>query len=162
MGYRCPWCLRDTYNPNDIEHSFCPCCGDETLSKRDCEHRTGKTLSQLWQAGVTRVRREPWADGNWLELLRAGGMSPHFGIIGLVHSPLEWERPDGSRWAGRDYLPAQQVVLFTLPLAGWEEYTGPVSWPDDWEPPRITDLGEGAFLVNMPEGVEIRRPDRDE
>jgi hypothetical protein len=123
-AFRCPWCLRETHNQNDVEHKFCPCCGftEATYFRPvgadpQCEHRTKSTLAQLWVAGVRLVRRDPWADGNYLELLDVGGfMAPY----GLEHGPLEWAGtpPDVA-------MAPTRIPLWGLPRGGWEAYTGP-------------------------------------
>jgi hypothetical protein len=139
-SYRCPWCLRDTYNPNDIEHKFCPCCGDDELSRRDCEHRTKQTLSELFQAGVRLVRRDPWADGNYLELVAVGGF---FAPLGRLHSPLEWNgTPADLRMAD------QQIPLWLTPKGGWEAYTGPTV--DERRMTIDTDAQGRRWLVKPP------------
>lgn len=143
-SYTCDWCLRATSNPNDVAHRFCSCCGsdDPTLIKT-CAHRVGQTLADLFAAGVRLVRREPWAPGNYLELrgLPNGALLSH----GWVHSPLEWSAP-GQPAAGSP----QAVLLMLTPKGGWEAYDGPTvdNPPAGWAPPTITDLGDGAFLVD--------------
>src|SRR4051812_45506858 len=93
--FTCPWCRRSSAHPIDLKYRFCACCGDEILSRRECEHRTGRgtmTITELWQQGVRLVRRDPWSDGSYLELRDVGGFMTPFG---LVHSPLEWgDAPD--------------------------------------------------------------------
>lgn len=113
----CPWCLRESAHPIDLKYGYCTCCGDETMSRHACEHRTKSTLTELFGRGVRLVRRDPWSDGSYLELQESGGFMTPFG---LVHSPLEW---DGVPAAVA--LAAQAVPLWRTPRGGWEPYTGP-------------------------------------
>lgn len=111
--YRCSWCLEDRPTAN----AACPCCGVQPgTADGSCEHRTKSTINDLFRAGVRLVRRDPWADGNYLELLDIGGFLTPFG---LVHSPLEWQGTAGSVRLG-----AQQVPLWMTPSGGWEPYLG--------------------------------------
>lgn len=138
--YRCPWCLSDTVNPFDILSDHCPCCGSDTMGiTRPCEHRTGSTLSDLWARGVRLVRRDPWADGNYLELLDAGGFMTAWA---LVHSPLEWAGVP--EHVG---LSARRVPLWMTPMGGWEAYTGPTVEQGD-----AGDAPKGGRRVETTEG----------
>jgi hypothetical protein len=146
-SYTCPWCLYRTYHEQDIANWYCFCCGsslDPTLAK-DCPHRAGETIRDLVDRGVTLVRRDPWAPFNYLEIETiAGFINP----MGIIHSPMEWERPDGRRWAGDLYEKPARTPLWQLPRAGWEAYTGPTTWPDGLEPPIVTDHGDGSLTVD--------------
>jgi len=43
VGYRCVWCQRISYHPEDVRASYCPCCGSaDGLLPKDCEHRRGR------------------------------------------------------------------------------------------------------------------------
>jgi hypothetical protein len=42
-SYRCGWCHRVTYNPEDVMASYCSCCGSaDGLLPKDCEHTRGR------------------------------------------------------------------------------------------------------------------------
>lgn len=116
--YLCRWCLRESGHPDDIVNGSCSCCGsDDILLATPCEHRTGSTLYELFRRGVRNVRREPWPDGDYLELPDHGGFVPPFGLL---------QRPSARDGAPSDVGYGPGVVpTFGWPSGGWEPYTGP-------------------------------------
>jgi hypothetical protein len=84
-------------------------------------------LLDLFGEGVRYVRRDPWADGNYLELLDVAGF---MGPFAWIHSPLEWDGVVPTATIASDVpddvaMAARETPLWQLPRGGWEAYTGP-------------------------------------
>lgn len=78
------------------------------------------TIGELWRSGVRLIRRDPWSDGSYIELLPSGLDSRYHTPFGKIHSPLEWAGvPDDIR------LDPQDIPLWTMPEDEWEAYSGP-------------------------------------
>jgi hypothetical protein len=72
------------------------------------------TIDEAFKQGIYRLRRDPWAQGEWLELIQfQNGYAP----IGKIHSILNREDvPAEIR------IPPQDVPLWQVPQDGWEEH----------------------------------------
>lgn len=114
MPWRCRWCLEARETPNEP----CPCCGADygALPPPACRHRAGRTLDDLFKAGVRLVRRDPWAEGNYLELQEAGGFMKPWAALCAWTVDLE-----GSP---RYELFGRTINLWEVPRGGWEPYSG--------------------------------------
>jgi hypothetical protein len=72
------------------------------------------TIEEAFKQGMYRLRRDPWAQGEWLELIPVGGfLSP----LGKLHSILNRDDvPENIRIAPQD------VPLWQIPDDGWEQH----------------------------------------
>jgi hypothetical protein len=122
--YRCPYCARTSHHEQDLANRYCSCCGSlgPELPK-PCEHprRDGFRLWEMWQAGVTSIRREPWAEGNYLDLVPLWG---GYATFGMLHSGID--AVDVPPHIRRGPI---EVSLLGLPDDGWQPYDGPPCSP---------------------------------
>jgi hypothetical protein len=74
------------------------------------------TIQEAFRAGIRKVRRDPWAKGEWLELIEAGRSPSPFAVM---HSSLNTDQVPPEIRIG-----PQEVAVWTLPQDdGWEPLT---------------------------------------
>jgi hypothetical protein len=73
------------------------------------------TIEEAWTSGITRLRRDPWASTEWLELLPSGdGYAPFGKLHSILNDP---DVPDDIR------MEPQDIPLWMIEDDGWDEYT---------------------------------------